>query len=383
MTGFRAPTRLHLHPGARRRIAASVQSLDARSVLLVTDPGVFATPWRAEIQKSLESAGVAVEVAQAVSPNPRTHEAEALAAMAHRHATEVVIALGGGSAMDCAKAAAMLATNPGSALQFVGKNRFTNPPLPLVAIPTTCGTGSEVTWVAVLTDPQARQKISIKGDTMFPHTALVDPDVLVGLPASIIAATGMDAMTHALEATTANCSNPISDSLAARAVVLLARYLARATTDIEGDTEARTAVMTASTLAGLAFSNADVGAVHCLSETLGGRMDVAHGVANAMLLAPTMRAHGAAVAGRLAELERSITGQPDARSPAAEAERFLGRLEAMQHKLEIPKFASLDIPASDWNAIADGAVANGSNASNPRPMAGADYLDVLQRAHQG
>ena len=358
-----------------------MQATGARSALLVTDPGVFATRWRSELEARLRSDGITVETSQAVSPNPRIREAEELAAIARRSGAEVVIGLGGGSAMDCAKAASMLATNEGPARQFVGKNRFAAAPLPFVAIPTTCGTGSVVTWVAVLTDSDAAQKVSIKGDAMFPHTALVDPDLLVGLPTPIIASTGMDAMTHAIEATTANCSHPVSDALAERAVSLLARFLARAAADIEGDTEARIAVMTASTLAGLAFSNADVGAVHCLSETLGGRMDVAHGVANAMLLAPTMRAHGPAVEARLAALERAIAGTTSATDSTREAERFIGRLEAMNRKLEIPPLTSLELPESDWPDLAEGAVANGSNESNPRPMDREAYLEILRAAH--
>ena len=142
---------------------------------------------------------------------------------------------------DAAKAAAMLLPNGGSCRDYEGKNRFTRAPLPFVAIPTTCGTGSEVTWVAVITDPDRSWKMSLKGDGMFPDWALVDADLIATLPASLVAWTGLDALTHALEATTCRAANPASDALAEKAISLLLRYLRRAVADVAGDAEAREA----------------------------------------------------------------------------------------------------------------------------------------------
>lgn len=376
---FRAPTRLFLGPGSFGQLAKVVADLGCRRVLLVTDRSLEATPWPARAVSELRVAAVAVETFADVEANPRTTTAERAAALAKQAGCEAVLGLGGGSVLDCAKAAAMLATNPGGALAYVGRNRFSRAPLPFVAIPTTCGTGSEVTWVSVLTDPATRNKVSLKGDGMFPAVALVDPETLVSLPPAILAATAVDALTHALEATTVTPRNPVSDALAEKAITLLFAYLPRAYRDLRGDAEARAAVARAATLAGLAFGSADVGAVHCLSESLGGRYDVPHGLANAVLLVPTLRAHGAAVEARLAQLDLVL--RPSAPGDErARAQRLLADLERLLAEVAIPSFRALEVPEFDYDKIAAMAVSNGSNASNPRSMREADYVAILRAA---
>ncbi|MEM7309193.1 MAG: iron-containing alcohol dehydrogenase [Planctomycetota bacterium] len=369
---FRLPTRVALASGAIARLPEAVGALGAERVLLVTDPGVAAQPFADAAAASL---GAGCATFSEVESNPRVATVERIAAAAREHGAELLVGLGGGSVMDAAKAAAMLATSGGDLRDYIGKERFTRAPLPLIAAPTTAGTGSEVTWVAVISDEERRTKVSIKGDGMFPRAALVDPDLLAGLPSELIASTGLDALTHAVEATTGAEANPTSDALAERSIELSFRFLARAVRDPRGDAEAREGVAAASCLAGMAFGNADVAGVHCLSETLGGLYDVPHGLANAMLLAPVLRSHGDAVATRLAELEARVAqGSPAAGGP----DRFLARIERLVGEVGIPPFSSLGIPAADHAAIAAGSVENGSNASNPRPMAADDYLAVLR-----
>jgi alcohol dehydrogenase len=377
MFGFRVPTRVHVAPGCLSRLPEALSIVGLRRVLLVVDPGLVAGGWPERVQGVLEEANVEVELFDAVEVNPRTTTATKAAEALRGGELEGIVGLGGGSVLDAAKAAAMLATNAGQPEHFEGRDRFAATPLPFVAVPTTCGTGSEVTWVSVLTHEPTRTKISIKGESMFPRLALVDADLIATLPGRLVATTGLDAMTHALEATTCNLANPVSDALAEKAIGLLLAYLPRAAADPACDAVAREAVMRAATLAGLAFGNADVAGVHCLSESLGGLYDVPHGLANAVLLVPVLRAHGEAVAGRLAELEASV--EAVAAGPAAErAERFLGRLEALARELEMPPFSRFGIPAADHARIAESAARNGSNSSNPRPMAATDYRRVLE-----
>jgi len=208
---------------------------------------------------------------------------------------------------------------------------------------------------------------------MYPSWALVDCELLRTLPGRLVAWTGADALTHAVEAFTCRLANPISDALAATAVSLLFRYLRRAAADIVGDAEAREAVMRASTLAGLAFGSADVAAVHCLSETLGGRWDVPHGLANAVLLAPVTRFNLPVSARKLAYLESALPpGSPSG------AEGVLQAIDELVRDLEIPPFRELGIPVEDYPWIAERAVGNGSNASNAREMGAAEYLDLLR-----
>ena len=378
MIGYRMPTRVHIAPGCRARLPEVATSLDLEGVLVVVDPGLQATPWPEAVQELLKAGGVRVELFDAVEPNPRTTTAAHIAAGLRDANLGGVVALGGGSVLDAAKAGAMLATNPGSAEDFEGPNRYANPPLPMIAVPTTCGTGSEVTWVSVLSHEPSRRKISVKGESMFPNQALIDADLIATLPRSLISWTGLDALTHAVEATTCTAANPVSDALAEKAIVLLFHYLERAVAGIEEDDEAREAVMRASTVAGLAFGNADVAGVHCLSESIGGMFDVPHGLANAILLSPVLRYHRAHVEDRLAALEALVDPAGDPRVPAAwRAGSFLDRIDGLTARLETPSFSSFDIPTSDYEGIAELAVRNGSNGSNPQPMAEADYVKIL------
>lgn len=381
MIGYRMPTRVHIAPGARHALDDVLDTLDARRVLLVVDPGLATSPWPAEIEQALDARQRLALRFDQIEPNPRTTTAERAAEQAREAKIDAVVGLGGGSALDAAKAAAMLATNPGAASSFLGANRFSHTPLPFVALPTTCGTGSEVTWVSVLSDPGVGTKISLKGEAMFPRQALVDPDFLRTLPASLVASTGADALTHALEATTCKLANPVSDALAEQAIAMLFRYLPRTVADIGGDDEARFQVARGSTTAGLAFGNADVASVHCLSESLGGLYDVPHGLANAMLLAPILSYNRPWIDERLAALLGVVdpvhAETAQGASVAERADAFLERLRGLLDTLAIPPFRELDIPHDDFDRVARLAEENGSNTSNPRPMAAADYRAVL------
>jgi alcohol dehydrogenase len=370
---FRVPTRVVMAPGCLGRLAEVIAGYAPERVLMVTDAGVEETGWPERIWKALAERKIEALTFDSVEPNPRTSTVDRLAGWGREESVSLVLGIGGGSVLDAAKAAAMLIPNGGSAVQYEGRNRYEKEPLPFIAVPTTCGTGSEVTWVSVLTDEERQAKISVKGETMYPSWALVDCELLRTLPGHLVAWTGADAFTHAVEAFTCRLANPISDALAATAVSLLFRYLRRAAADIAGDAEAREAVMRASTLAGLAFGNADVAAVHCLSETLGGRWDVPHGLANAVLLAPITRFNLPVSARKLAHLESVLPpGGPSG------AEGVLQAIDELVRDLEIPPFRELGISAEDYLWIAERAMGNGSNSSNAREMGVAEYLEVLE-----
>ncbi len=371
MQRFRIPTQVHIQPGCVDYLPTAVRALNACRVLFVTDPGLADRPPTESILASMRNADLNVTCFAEVESNPRTTTAERIAAQARDTDRELIVGFGGGSSLDAAKAASMLATNTGSARAFIGRTTFEAPPLPFIAVPTTCGTGSEVTWVSVLTDVDAERKISIKGESLFPTVALVDARLLRSLPKHLLASTAIDALTHALEATTCNVRNPVSDAMAEKAIALLFAHLPDAYAD--ANDASLEAVMRASTLAGLAFGNTDVAAVHCLSETLGGIYDLPHGLCNAVLLAQTLRAHGDSVATRLCELAAIIDPRGE---PSAEA--FLTRLDALIGTVEIPPFASLGIAHGAFPRLARGAVQNGSNGSNPREMGEAEYLEILE-----
>ena len=374
---FRAPTRLVMAPGALARLPEIVAGYFAdrppERVLLVTDPGVEETGIPEHVWQALAEIDVEAITFDDVEPNPRATTVDRLAAWAKEEGAALVIGLGGGSVLDAAKAAAMVMANGYAPVAgYEGRDRYSEKPLPFIAIPTTCGTGSEVTWVSVLTVEERHAKISVKGETMFPDWAIVDADLLRTLPGRLVAWTGADALTHAVEAVTCKVANPVSDALATTAVSLLLRYLRRAAAHVDEDAEAREAVMRASTLAGLAFGNADVGAVHCLSETLGGRFDLPHGLANAVLLAPVVRYNSSSCIDRLAVLETALPP-----GSGAGAEGVLRAIEELVRDLGIPRFRDLGIPAEAHPWIAERAAQNGSNPSNPREMGPAEYLELL------
>lgn len=375
MSDFRIPTRVRIAPGCSDGLSEVVEDLGAERILFVTDKGLAESPLVGNALAQLSENGHNCELFGEVESNPRTTTAEHLGKLAREG--DVIVGFGGGSVIDAAKAAAMLATNGGSTRDWLGTRVFERDPLAFVAVPTTCGTGSEVTWVAVLTDRERGVKISVKGTQMFPDVALVDPDLIAGLPPDLIATTGLDALTHALEATTGSARNPVSDAMAEKSIALTLRYLARAVRDGSADGEARAGVMRAATLAGLAFGNSDVAGVHCLSETLGGLYDVAHGLANGLLLVPVMRSHGHHVEERLGELDALCqpTGGP---GTGGDALAFLERIEGLVAELELPDNSALRIAPDDRPRIAALAAENGSNPSNPRPMGAAEYLAILE-----
>jgi alcohol dehydrogenase len=291
---------------------------------------------------------------------------------------DLIIGLGGGSVLDAAKAIALLATNPGGIENYEGRRKYNTPPLPVVAIPTTCGTASEVTWVSVITHTERKFKMSIKGPEMFPAVALVDPDLLKTLPSALVASTGMDALTHAVEAYTVKPASFMTDIFARKSLFYIFASLEAAFRDIRSNNEAREGLMKGSMLAGFAFGNSDVGAVHCLAESIGALYDVAHGVANAVFLPYVMEYNLPASTEKFAEIAR-IAGI-DVGSDEEAARGLIHKVKALSSILNIPSFKALGIPESEFPLIAQKSFENNSNPSNPRDTTTQDYLDILSKA---
>lgn len=375
MFTFQAPTRVRFGAGTADGLAEEVELLaKAGRVLLVTDKGIVAAGIAGRMVRELPQA----EVFDEVEANPRQTTVDKAGELARRLKPGVVIGLGGGSALDAAKAVALLATNPGRIEDYEGRSRYQARPLPVLAVPTTCGTGSEVTWVAVITHAGRRFKMSIKGPEMFPATAVVDPDLLRTLPAPLVASTGLDALTHALEAFTVKPATVLTDLFARQAAKLLFAHLPAAYDDIGGQPEAREKVMLGSLLAGFAFSNSDVGAVHCLAESVGSLFDTPHGIANSVFLPWVMEYNLPVSQARYAELAR-LMGEKDENDERA-ARRLIERVRGLSRSLGIPSFGKLGISPEHFREIAEKSAANNSNPSNPRPVGVEDYVGILRRA---
>jgi len=281
MIRFYLPTKIVFGAGSILKLGKIVEEeLKASRVFLVTDKGIR----EAGIDKAIVSQFKSITVFDAIEPNPRHTTVNRAGSIARKMRPDLIIGLGGGSSLDAAKAVALLVTNKGSIEDYEGKHRYVFPPIPVLAVPTTCGTGSEVTWSSVITHTERNFKMSIKGPHTFPSAAVVDPDLLITLPQSLIASTGMDALVHAVEAFSVKPSTFITDLFAKEAVRLIFHHLERAYKDIKGDKEARENLMKGSMLAGVAFGNSDVGAVHCIAEAVGALYDIPHGVANSIFL---------------------------------------------------------------------------------------------------
>jgi alcohol dehydrogenase len=371
---FHVPTKIIFGPGAISHVKEICEEFKASHLLLVTDRGIMSSG----IADNILSRVRAIDVFDEVEQNPKSTTINSGGEIVRTKRPDLIIGLGGGSSMDAAKAIALLATNPGTIEDYEGKQKYKNPPLPVVAIPTTCGTGSEVTWVAVITHTRRKFKMSIKGPHMFPAIAVVDPDLLSSLPQPLIASTGMDALTHAMEAYTAKPRTVITDIFARKALQLIFGSLEDAYTDIS-DERARENLMLGSTLAGMAFGNSDVGAVHCIAESIGGLYDVPHGVANSIFLPFVMEFNLPAVSERYAEIARftGIKGSDDA------ARNLIEKVRDLSCFLNIPSFQSLHINENEFLEIARRSVQNNSNPSNPREATIGDYTDILRRTSQG
>jgi len=310
-------------------------------VVLVTDEGLVSTPVVARVLEILKAAGRTVSVYSDVQPNPDEPMVERLTAFLRtvmadaKNGSTQVVALGGGSAIDTAKAAVCMATNDGpmSAYQWEGRI-FERPPLPLVAIPTTAGTGSEVTGVTVIASRNAKK--GIKQEAVFPKLAILDPTLMVSLPKALTASTGMDALTHAIEAYIGRNDNPIVKSLAATAVSLIARNLPLAYRD-GTNLAARQAMAHGSLLAGLAMDQGGLGIVHSLSSALCGILHVAHGEGNALLLPYGMGYNIPYATSGLAALAALMGVDTKGLDDTATAKKAVAFVEGLQMELGLEK----------------------------------------------
>lgn len=379
---FAAPTRIVFGEGKLGEAGRIAAAMGARALLVHGRDAARAEPLAALLAAS------GIDVARlAVAGEPTTTLVEEGVALARRHGCDVVVAVGGGSVIDAAKAVSALLANPGALhdyLEVVGPGRpLTERAAPLLAIPTTAGTGAEVTRNAVLMVERDRVKVSLRSPLMLPAVALVDPELTYTLPPAVTASTGMDALTQCLEPFVTPAANPLTDALAREGMTRAARALRRAFLD-GGDVEARRDMAVASLCGGLALANARLGAVHGFAAPLGGMFPVPHGVACARLLAPVTRANVRALAARapgspaLARYDEAaalLTGNPAAR--AADAASWL---DAVTDELRLPRLGAYGITAADVPAVVAKARKASSMQGNPIALTDDELGETLGAA---
>lgn len=377
---FLLPTKIVMEPGLRQRTGEHLLGLGLSHVLLVTDPGVKNAGLLDSIYTSLEQAGIRYDEIADVKPNPRSEDVNRAAQLYRGKGIDGVLAVGGGSAMDAAKAISVLLTHDGIVEDYEGAFALKNAVLPIVAIPTTAGTGSEVTFFSVITDTRRQFKMSLLDYRIGPVLALLDSDITATLPPHIAAATGMDALTHAIEAYTGKPANPISDGLALHAIRLIAQHLKPAVQE-PGNREAREQMLIASLIAGMAFGNADIASVHCISEAIGGMYDTPHGIGNAIFLPFVFSHNRDADLRRHADVAYALGIDPNLSAVDA-AQAGVDQLFRMNRELGIPRFADVaGVREEDFTAIAQKSKSNISDASNIKDMTVESYLDVIRAAY--
>lgn len=365
-------------PGSSRRLGEAIAGFGHRKVLLVTDRMIAGLGLTSALVSALTEKGtshVLFDGAVADAPIPSIEQGIKLYAA---QGCDAIVAFGGGSPMDTAKTIALAVSNNKSPAKLVGYFKGMRPPVPLYAVPTTAGTGSEVTVAAVISDPRKHRKLVIADTRIVPSMAALDPLLMTGLPPAVTAATGIDALTHAIEAYIGNWTTAGSDRMALAAVGMIYRYLPRAYRD-GADLEAREQMALAATYAGLAFTRANVGYVHAIAHQLGARYGTPHGLANAIVLPHVLEFLAPAVPDRLAQLADAAMVQGKRDRPTTRAKKFVASVVALNRELGIP--ATLDaLRERDIKALAKAACwETDTSYPVPRYMSPEDCARLLRR----
>ncbi|WP_235735642.1 iron-containing alcohol dehydrogenase [Nocardioides alcanivorans] len=381
---LRIPPLLRIGAGSIESIGEVTATLGSRRPLIVTDNYLASNGTAQRAAELLIAGGAQPEIYDGTIPDPTTDSlADGLTAL-RRHDADSIVALGGGSPIDTAKALAVLAVRGGSMSDLKAPYRYDGATLPVIAIPTTAGTGSESTMFTIITDSASGEKMLCAGPSYMPSAAVVDYELTVSMPARLTADTGIDALTHAVEAYVSRKANPVSDTFALAAIDRIGKHLRKAYAD-GADVTARAEMMVAATMAGVAFSNASVALVHGMSRPLGAHFHIAHGMANAMLFAEVTAFSLSAAEGRYADCSRTL-GVADADDSNADAAEALVReLRRLSTDLEVPTPAGRGIDRADWDAavptMAQQAIASGSPANNPRIPSAEEIEGIFQRIY--
>jgi alcohol dehydrogenase len=362
------PRYSRIGPGAVNELPAIIESLGVHRPLIVTDAYLTGTGAADRLLTLLRDAGLAAAVFDRTVPDPTTASLEDGIQAVRAHRADCVIGFGGGSPMDSAKALAVLASEGGPMRKYKAPNNYTGPALPIIAIPTTAGSGSEATQFTVISDSENDEKMLCIGLSFLPVGAIIDYELTVSMPARLTADTGVDALAHAVEAYVSRKANPISDAMSMSAIRLISANLRRVYRD-GADLVAREAMMAAATQAGMAFSNSSVTLVHGMSRPIGAHFHVAHGLSNAMLF-PAVTAYSVRGATeRYAEVARAYGVAGPTTSDEASAKSLVEALVELCSDLEVPTPCSYGIDPARWAELtplmAEQAVASGSPANNP------------------
>ncbi|MGP7732841.1 L-threonine dehydrogenase [Oceanimonas smirnovii] len=366
--------------GALEQAVNHVSESGFSHALIVTDKPLVELGYAGQLQQALAAKDINASIFDGVQANPTTGNVEAGLAILNKNQCDFVISLGGGSPHDCAKAIALVASNGGDIRDYEGVDKSARPQLPLVSINTTAGTASEITRFCIITDENTHIKMAIVDKHVTPVLSVNDPFLMKNMPASLTAATGMDALTHAVEAYVSTAANPITDACAIKAINLISDNLANAVEN-GSNMEARNNMAYAQLLAGMAFNNASLGYVHAMAHQLGGFYDLPHGVCNAVLLPHVQRFNSRVAAVRLTEVAAALGEEVQGLSPEQGADRCIAAIERLARQVGIPAgLRDLKVKEEDFAELASNAMKDACGLTNPVQPTHEEVVGIFKAA---
>ena len=366
--------------GRVAEVGSLTAAIGATSVLIVTDSFLAASPVVSAVRGSLEGAGLTVSVFDGVTPNPTTGSVDAGSDLARDLRVHALVAVGGGSSMDAAKGISLGAVNPQRGIDLDYRNEFVNEALPIVAVPTTAGTGAEVNAFGVITDEVGQRKFYVGSASALARAAILDPDLTVGLPPGATAATGMDALTHALESYLSLRANPYSDGIALQVISTVAEFLPQAVAD-GADIEARSQLLLASHIAGVGFSHTGLGLVHGIAHPLGGRFNVPHGLALCIVIEDVLRFNLASRQDRIARVAFALGVGNTNLSTSENAGAAIAAIADLARRVGMTaRLSSFGVTSAELRSLAADTLADSVTANNPVVPTADDIIRILEAA---
>ncbi|OJH39552.1 alcohol dehydrogenase-like regulatory protein ErcA [Cystobacter ferrugineus] len=367
-------------PGSRRLVGRYARNLGATRVLIVSDPGVVSAGWLREVLESLESEGLRYHLFVNVSPNPRAEEVHQGVQVYQQERCDAIVAVGGGSPMDCAKGIGIVLANKEHILTFEGVDRIAKPIPPLICVPTTAGTSADVSQFAIITDTRRRLKVSIVSKAIVPDVSLIDYDTTRTLTPVLIACCGMDALVHGIEAFVSNAHSILTDVYALAAISLIWNNLPVALKN-PLDEAARRQLMDGSLEAGLAFSNTSLGAIHAMAHAMGGLIDNPHGEANTLLVDHVVAFNYEAAPERFDLIAEKLGLEPARLAPDKRKEALVSALRRLKHGMGLDlRLRDRGISRSDIPFLARHALSDPCMATNPRRLTLRDVEVLYEQA---
>ncbi len=366
--------------GARKLAGQYARNFGARKVLLVTDPGVIASGWAKDIASSLEEEGLPYTIFSAVTPNPKSEEVMAGAEVYESEGCNLIVAVGGGSPMDCAKGIAIVSTNRRHILSFEGIDKVDVPMPPLICVPTTAGTSADVSQFCIIKDMEDKVKIAIISNAVIPDVALIDPIMTTTMDPYLTACTGMDALTHGIEAFVSTGSSMITDMHALEAIRTVSTNLFEAVRAPD-DIVLRSKIMYGSLEAGLAFSNSILGAVHAMAHSLGGLLDLPHGECNSVLVEHAMAFNFNEAADKYIVIGETMGLDLRGMNTSEKREAILSYINQLKKSVGIDKtLGEMGVSVSDIPDLAKKAIKDSCIYTNPRKASRRDIEVIFKEA---